>query len=103
MNLSLYTPRICILIILCFLTYRSFSQDRIALTSDLVFDGHEFHESWVVVVEGNSIVYAGDKNEYDYSDAELKEFPGSTLMPGMIEGHGHLFLYPITKFFVYPI
>jgi imidazolonepropionase-like amidohydrolase len=60
---------------------------------DRVFDGQEMRENWVVVVQGNKIIHAGLRNDWS-KDAELKILAGTTLLPGMIEGHAHMFLYP---------
>lgn len=62
---------------------------------DRVFDGTEMHEGWAVVVEGNLITAAGPKSSIKLpKDAQVQAMPGMTLLPGLIEGHSHLFLYP---------
>lgn len=62
---------------------------------DRVFDGTEMHEGWVVVVEGNQITAAGPRSSVTApKNAQAMPMPGLTLMPGLIEGHSHLFLYP---------
>ncbi len=62
---------------------------------DRVFDGTEMHEGWVVVVEGNQITAAGPRTSVNApKDAQIVAMPGLTLLPGLIEGHSHLFLYP---------
>jgi imidazolonepropionase-like amidohydrolase len=60
-----------------------------------VFDGIDPrpHEGWAVLVRGDRIEAAGP----DLSappGARVVDLPGTTLMPGMIEGHSHLFLHP---------
>jgi len=65
------------------------------LKPDRVFDGVEIHEEWVVVVEGNRIRSAGPSGEISEPNAaRVLELPGMTLLPGLIEGHSHLFLHP---------
>jgi imidazolonepropionase-like amidohydrolase len=60
-----------------------------------VFDGEEMHDGWVVLVEGSSIVYAGDAADVPASGVDKTvELPGQTLMPGLIEGHSHILLHP---------
>ena len=59
-----------------------------------VFDGVDPrpHEGWEVLVKGDRIVAAGPN--LDARDAQILLLPDLTLMPGMIEGHSHLFLHP---------
>ncbi|HEY6867536.1 MAG TPA: amidohydrolase family protein [Candidatus Eisenbacteria bacterium] len=53
---------------------------------------------WVVVVRGNRIESAGPAaTVHAPSDAERVELPGATLLPGLIEGHSHLFLHPYNE------
>jgi imidazolonepropionase-like amidohydrolase len=59
---------------------------------DRVFDGTEMHEGWVVLVEGNMITAAGPAASVT-SKAQVITLKG-TLLPGLIEGHSHLLLYP---------
>ena len=60
-----------------------------------VFDGEEMHSDWVVLVEGNSILYAGDVDDVPEIDvARIIDLPGQTLLPGLIEGHSHILLHP---------
>ncbi|MCS6973071.1 MAG: amidohydrolase family protein [Cyclobacteriaceae bacterium] len=71
------------------------AQTRYYIQPDRVFDGFEMQEGWVVVVEGNRIVSAGPGTQIKVpSQATVLRFPGCTLLPGLIEGHSHLFLYP---------
>ena len=50
---------------------------------------------WVVVVRGDRIVAAGPAARVDVpANAERLELAGTTLIPGLIEGHSHLFLHP---------
>ncbi len=71
------------------------SAQQYYLQPDRVFDGHDMHEGWVVLVEANRIVAAGPASQVKAPpQARILKFPGSTLLPGLIEGHSHLFLYP---------
>jgi imidazolonepropionase-like amidohydrolase len=54
------------------------------------------HEGWKVLVEGDKIVAVG-ANVTAPANAQVIDLPGTTLMPGMIEGHGHLFLHPYNE------
>jgi imidazolonepropionase-like amidohydrolase len=65
------------------------------LVPDRVFDGESVHERWVVVVEGERIAAAGPAGIVTApAGAERVALPGATLLPGLIEGHSHLFLHP---------
>lgn len=60
-----------------------------------VFDGIDgkVHARWQVLVTGDRIVGVGPDLPAPAA-AKSIDLPGTTLMPGMIEGHGHLFLHP---------
>ncbi len=60
-----------------------------------VFDGEAMHADWIVLVEGNSILYAGDVDDAPDTDVDdTIDLPGQTLLPGLIEGHSHILLHP---------
>lgn len=63
-----------------------------------VFDGESraLHEGWQVLVRGERIVAAGPDVAAP-ADARVIDLPGMTLMPGLIEGHSHLFLHPYNE------
>ncbi|SDL82831.1 Imidazolonepropionase [Catalinimonas alkaloidigena] len=68
------------------------------LRPDRVFDGTEPHAGWVVLVEGERITAAGPASRVKApAGATILELPGMTLLPGLIEGHSHLFLYPYNQ------
>jgi imidazolonepropionase-like amidohydrolase len=53
---------------------------------------------WVVVLRGNRIVAAGPAATVAApAGSERVELPGTTLIPGLIEGHAHLFLHPYNE------
>ncbi len=60
-----------------------------------VFDGVDgkVHTGWQVLVRGDRIVAVGPDLPIP-AGARVIDLAGDTLMPGMIEGHGHLFLHP---------
>ena len=60
-----------------------------------VFDGIDgkVHAGWEVLVRGDRIVAVGSHLAVP-AGAKVIDLTGNTLMPGMIEGHGHLFLHP---------
>jgi imidazolonepropionase-like amidohydrolase len=50
---------------------------------------------WVVVIRGAQILAAGPSDRVKApAGAERLELAGTTLIPGLIEGHSHLFLHP---------
>jgi len=69
----------------------------LVLVPDAVWDGTADapQRDWVVVVRGRRIEAVGAVARTTVpADAERVELPGTTLMPGLIEGHSHLFLHP---------
>jgi imidazolonepropionase-like amidohydrolase len=65
-----------------------------------VFDGStpEVHTDWVVLVRGERIEAAGPAQQVRApADARILELPGTTLLPGLIEAHSHLFLHPYNE------
>jgi imidazolonepropionase-like amidohydrolase len=63
-----------------------------------VFDGlnPSPQAGWQVLVEGDRIAAVGP-NITAPAGAKVIDLPGMTLMPGMIEGHSHLFLHPYNE------
>ncbi len=65
------------------------------LTADRIFDGEVMHTGWAVVVEADKIISIGPKEKIKEPIGSIKiNYPNSTLLPGLIEGHSHLLLYP---------
>jgi imidazolonepropionase-like amidohydrolase len=63
-----------------------------------VFDGENMYEGWVVLVKNNRIEFAGAPNSITVpANAQRIELPNTTLLPGFIEGHSHLFLHPYNE------
>jgi imidazolonepropionase-like amidohydrolase len=62
-----------------------------------VFDGIDPrpHHGWMVLVRGEKIVAVGPDLTAD--GATVVDLPGKTLLPGLIEGHSHLFLHPYNE------
>ncbi len=68
------------------------------LQPDRVFDGETMHPGWVVVVRGDRIIAAGPPATTNApGGARTIALPGTTLMPGLIEGHSHLLLHPYNE------
>ena len=65
-----------------------------------VFDGvtAEPHEGWVVLVTGDKIAAAGPAADVRTpAGTTTIDLPGTTLLPGLIEGHSHLLLHPYNE------
>ncbi|MEP2239688.1 MAG: amidohydrolase family protein [Maribacter sp.] len=85
-----------ILIICLFSTFFGFTQTL--LKPDRVFDGTEMHDNWVVLVVDNQISYAGKAKGVSLpKNTSEVNLEGTTLMPGIIEGHSHVLLHPYNE------
>jgi imidazolonepropionase-like amidohydrolase len=62
-----------------------------------VFDGESMHEGWAVRVRGDRIEAAGAAASVAAAGATTIDLPGTTLMPGLIEGHSHVLLHPYNE------
>ncbi|HXS92671.1 MAG TPA: amidohydrolase family protein [Steroidobacteraceae bacterium] len=60
-----------------------------------VFDGTTMHAGWRVLVKGDRIVAAG--SDITATGAREIDLSDTTLVPGLIEGHSHLFLHPYNE------
>jgi imidazolonepropionase-like amidohydrolase len=72
----------------------------IVLEPDAVWDGvaDAPHRGWIVVVRGQRIESVGPAaSVHAPDDAERVTLAGTTLIPGLIEGHSHLFLHPYNE------
>ena len=68
----------------------------VLLQPDRVWDGEAMHAGWQVLVDGDRIVAAGP-NLATPAGTHRIALPGQTLLPGFIEGHGHLLLHPYNE------
>lgn len=60
-----------------------------------VFDGDAMHEGWAVLVKGERIDAVGpaDTIAGAAAGARVVDLPGTTLTPGLVEGHSHVLLH----------
>ncbi|MBK8056200.1 MAG: amidohydrolase family protein [Saprospiraceae bacterium] len=92
---SILTFAIYIWFVTCI--YTQSSDKFILLKPDRVFDGETMHADWVVLVKGNRIEQAGPMNFNLPAGTVVIDLKGMTLLPGLIEGHTHLFLHPYNE------
>ncbi len=72
--------------------------DSVLLRPDAVFDGQEMHSGWAVLVTDDKIAAAGPARDVSPPEStRVIDLPGQTVMPGMIEGHSHMFLHPYNE------
>jgi imidazolonepropionase-like amidohydrolase len=69
----------------------------IVLRPARVFDGDTMHEGWAVRVRGDRIEAAGPAAGLTTAAATTMDLPGTTLLPGMVEGHSHVLLHPYNE------
>ncbi|WDF79180.1 amidohydrolase family protein [Mucilaginibacter sp. KACC 22773] len=87
-----------ILLIFCLPIFAQKTEAYILLKPDRVFDGEQMHPGWWVLVKGNHIEAAGEPATIKIPDnTKVIDLKGTTLMPGLIEGHSHLFLHPYNE------
>ncbi|HEY7894808.1 MAG TPA: amidohydrolase family protein [Gemmatimonadaceae bacterium] len=56
------------------------------------------HAGWAVLVRGDRIASVGPRASIGApSGARVIDLPNATLLPGLIEGHSHLFLHPYAE------
>jgi imidazolonepropionase-like amidohydrolase len=80
------------------ITFAQPTVNYVILQPDRVFDGREMHAHWWVLVKGNSIEAVGEPGTlHAPPGVKVIDLKGTTLMPGMIEGHSHLFLHPYNE------
>ncbi len=73
------------------------TDNYILLKPDRVFDGENMQTDWVVLVKNNMIEQAGPMRFKLPAGSQVIELKGMTLLPGLIEGHSHLFLHPYNE------
>ena len=66
------------------------------LKPDRIFDGEKMQEGGQVLVKNNKIEAFGSSLEVP-AGTEVIDLKGKTLLPGLIEGHSHLFLHPYNE------
>ena len=60
--------------------------------------GEPLHAGWAVLVRGQRIAAVGPEAQLDAPPAaQVIDLPGTTLLPGLIDAHSHLFLHPYNE------
>ena len=62
-----------------------------------VFDGEAMHEGWAVRVKGERIDAVGPDGHVAAAGAKVIDLPGTTLTPGLVEGHSHILLHAYSE------
>jgi imidazolonepropionase-like amidohydrolase len=74
------------------------ANEVIVLAPERVFDGENMHSGWAVLVRGERIEAVGPAaSMVAPADAKRVTLTGTTLLPGLIEGHSHLLLHPYNE------
>ena len=63
----------------------------------LTFDGEALHEGWAVRIKGERIEAAGPAASIDATAAKVLDLPGTTLLPGLVDGHSHVLLHAYSE------
>jgi len=91
MKFTLWFAFIC-----CFISLAQSQDTACLLKPDRVFDGEQMHEGWQVLVIDDTIAAAGN-NIQTSLPVHIIVLKNCTLLPGLIEGHSHLFLHPYNE------
>jgi imidazolonepropionase-like amidohydrolase len=71
------------------------SQTKYYITAPRLFDGEAMHKDWALIIENNKIINVGPVEQLKVPEGSVKiNYPNATILPGLIEGHSHLMLYP---------
>src|SRR6266852_3147354 len=89
--------RVCICSLLFLIQTLALGQQPIVLQPARDFDGETVHEGWAVRVKGDRIEAAGPSAGIDITGAKVVELTGTTLLPGLVEGHSHVLLHPYNE------
>lgn len=94
-NLKIYFS-----IIACAVFNQVFSQTYFYLKPDRVFDGEKVLSGYGVLIKDNKIEKLELMKTLDSAlpvNTQIVVLKGKTLLPGLIEGHSHLFLHPYNE------
>lgn len=87
--------------LILFLTFETASaQSFTYLRPERVFDGERVFEKYGVLIKNNKVEGFDNQLSMEKSlpkDTKIIDLNGCTLLPGLIEGHTHLFLHPYNE------
>lgn len=89
-----------ILFFVQFFGFQVFSQNPFYLKPERIFDGEKVFTNTGVLISGDKIVAVGNFTELQKNlpkNTQIIDLKGHTLLPGLIEGHSHLFLHPYNE------
>jgi imidazolonepropionase-like amidohydrolase len=92
--------RIIQLLLFLFVFDKVFGQNLIYLRPERVFDGEKIFEKFGVIIKGDKIELFDSQANIEKNlpkDIKIVDLINSTLLPGLIEGHTHLFLHPYNE------
>jgi imidazolonepropionase-like amidohydrolase len=85
--------RTIVLAALALLPVPASAQEVLVLRPERVFDGETMHAGWSVLVRDGRIAAVGPSVPLPAGGREIV-LDGTTLLPGLVEGHSHLLLHP---------
>lgn len=91
------TLKIFLVFFLCNIFSRYTSAQYTLLKPDRVFDGVSILEGWSVLIKQDKIEAIGKTLKIDSVHTVIVDLKGTTLMPGLIEGHSHILLHPYNE------
>jgi imidazolonepropionase-like amidohydrolase len=62
-----------------------------------VWDGETMHEGWAVRVKGERVDAVGPDANVASAGSRSIDLPGTTLTPGLVEGHSHILLHAYSE------
>lgn len=96
----MYFRKILVLLSIVIVFDRVSAQNLIYLRPERVFDGEKIFEKYGVIIKGDKIELFDSQANIEKNlpkDIKIVDLKNSTLLPGLIEGHTHLFLHPYNE------
>ena len=98
--IKMYFRKILVLLSIVIVFDKVSAQNLIYLRPDRVFDGEKIFEKYGVIIKGDKIELFDSQANIEKNlpkDIKIVDLKNSTLLPGLIEGHTHLFLHPYNE------
>lgn len=96
----MYFRKILVLLSIVVFFDKVSAQNLIYLRPERVFDGEKTFEKYGVIIKGDKIELFDSQANIEKNlpkDIKIVDLKNSTLLPGLIEGHTHLFLHPYNE------